>query len=198
MPLPLLVTTPPKSRPAPPRRAPRALERAALAALLALTGCRSEPIAPLHVVIGPEAHDEASFTPRAALAELIEVSPTETVLNVYLSSVERTCDAVPAPSAEEVTVALRLTLPAGVKLEPGSFGAAPVEGPPPLVATVKLRGRKLELKPGGELALTRVETAPQGVLEGLLKLEFSGNAEAPATRASGRFLAHFCKINRLR
>ncbi|RYZ07920.1 MAG: hypothetical protein EOO73_09470 [Myxococcales bacterium] len=152
-------------------------------------------------MLGPAASDEATFTPRSALAELIEVSPSETTLLVHLTSSERTCDAVAPASAEEVAVALRLTLPAGVKLEPGSFPRPPfvaVEGRAPLMATVKLRGRKHELRPGGELSLSRIEANPQGVLEGLLKLEFAGDAEQPATRVSGRFLAHFCKINRLR
>lgn len=180
---------------------PRALERLALAALLTLVSCRSEPSASVHVVLGPAARDEATFTPRAALAELIEVSPTETTLLIHLTSSERTCEAVAPPSVDEVAVALRLTLPAGVKLEPGSFPRAALraaEGPPPLLVTVKLQGRKHELRPGGELSFSRIDAKPQGVIEGLLKLEFAGDAEQPATRVSGRFLAHFCKINRLR
>lgn len=150
-------------------------------------------------MLGPAASDEATFTPRAALAELIEVSPSETALLVNLTSVPRSCDALPPPSPDEVTVSLRLTLPAGVKLVPGSFPSTPAAtGASPLIATVKLRGRKHELRPGGELSLSRVEVSPQGALEGLLKLEFAGDAERPATRVSGRFLAHFCRINRLR
>lgn len=150
-------------------------------------------------MLGPAASDEASFTPRAALAELIELSPSETALFIHLTSAERTCDQLPAPTTDEVAVALRLTLPAGVKLVPGSFPRPPVaEGAAPLVTTVKLRGQKRELQPGGEISLTRVEANPQGVIEGLLKLEFPGDAQRPATRVAGRFLAHFCKINRLR
>ncbi|MDF3067853.1 MAG: hypothetical protein K0R38_3454 [Polyangiaceae bacterium] len=178
---------------------PRAREGLTFALLFALAGCRSEPVPSIHVVLGPAASDEATFTPRAALAELIEVSPSETTLLVHLPSSERTCDAVAPASVEEVAVALRLTLPAGVKLVPGRFPRPPaVEGTAPLVTTVKLRGRKHELRPGGELSLSRIDASPQGVLEGLLKLEFAGDAEQPATRVSGRFLAHFCKINRLR
>jgi hypothetical protein len=166
---------------------------------MALSGCRSEPASPLHVVLGPDTSDEATFTPRAALAELIEVSPNETVLLLHLTSSARTCDAVAPASVDEVAVALRLTLPAGVQLEPGSFPRGPVvEGTQPLVVTVKLKGRKHDLKPGGEVSLTRIEPSPQGAIEGILKLEFTGDAQQPATRVSGRFLARFCKINRLR
>jgi hypothetical protein len=133
------------------------------------------------------------------LAELIEVSPSETAVLIHLTSSERTCDAMAPASPEEVAVALRLTLPAGVKLAPGSFPRAPAaDGAQPLVVTVKLRGRKHELRPGGELLLSRIEAAPQGALEGVLKLEFAGDAEQPATRVSGRFVARFCRINRLR
>ncbi len=154
-------------------------------------------------MLGPDASNEATFTPRSAFAELIEISPTETTLLLNLTSSERTCDALPAPSADEVAVSIRLSLPSAAKLVPGSFplvpaATAPLPSASPLVTTVKLRGRKHELRPGGELALSRVEANPQGVVEGLLKLEFAGDAEQPATRVSGRFLAHFCRINRLR
>jgi len=151
------------------------------------------------VVLGPSASDEATFIPRAALAELIETSPSETTLLVHLTSQERTCDEPPSSSPEDIAVSVRLTLPAGTKLVPSSFPRpTTVEGPPALSTVVKLRGRKHELRPGGELALTRVDAAPQGALEGLLKLEFAGDGAQPSTRVSGRFLARFCKINRLR
>jgi hypothetical protein len=150
-------------------------------------------------VLGPDAKDEATFTPRAALAELIETSPTETTLLVHLTTAPRTCDGLPPPTPDEVAVALRLTLPAGVAVAPGSFPrGALADGAPALSTTVKLRGRKHELMPGGEVSLTRVDATPRGAIEGLLKLEFAGDAERPATRVSGRFLAHFCKISRLR
>jgi hypothetical protein len=67
-----------------------------------------------------------------------------------------------------------------------------------VLSTVKLHGRRQELQPGGELTLSQVDVSPQGTVEGLLKFEFTGSAERPATRVSGHFLAHFCRINRLR
>jgi hypothetical protein len=183
-------------------RALKALERCAGAALLCLLGaCRNDAAPTIHVVLGPTPNDEASFAPRSALAELIEISPTETALLLNLTSAERSCDALAAPTPDDVGVSLRLTLPGGAKLAPGSFAmaqAAPSPDQPSLLATVRLRGSRHELLPGGELSLTQIDPSPQGVVEGLLKLEFTGDAEHPATRVAGRFLAHFCRISRLR
>ena len=174
---------------------------AAVLALSLLAGCRDNAASPIHLVLGPAPGDEVTLVPRASLAELIEISPSESALLLTLTSVERTCEALPAPNAEAVGVALRLVLPGGAKLEPGNYpllDAAQAEGRPHVQATVKLHGRRLELRPGGELELRQLDPSPQGALEGLLKLEFTGDAEHPATRVSGHFLAHFCRINRLR
>jgi hypothetical protein len=157
------------------------------------------------VVVGPAASDEAMFAPRAALAELIEISPSETALLVNLTSSERNCEgAAPPSNDDDVAVSLRLVLPGGAKLVAGSYGLpAPTSDPaappaPTLTTTVKLHGRRHELRPGGVLEVTELDASPQGRLDGLLKLEFPGDAERPSTRVSGRFLAHFCKVNRLR
>lgn len=182
-------------------RALKALEWLSVGALsFALGGCHHEAASTIQIVLGPTPNEQVSFTPRAALAELIEISPTETALLLNLSSGERSCDAAPTPGPEDVGVSLRLTLPGGAKLAPGSFAmaqASPTPERPSLLATVKLRGSRHELLPGGELSLTQLDPSPQGALEGLLKLEFTGDAEHPATRVSGRFLAHFCRISRL-
>jgi len=168
---------------------------------LALAGCRDNSAAPIRIDLGPSAKDELTLVPRASLAELVEISPTESALFVTLTSAERTCEALTETEADAAGVAIRLLLPAGSKLEPGSFplladGQSPDK--PRVLSTVKLHGRRQELRPGGELTLTAVDASPQGSLEGLLKFEFTGDAEHPATRVSGHFLAHFCRINRLR
>lgn len=143
------------------------------------------------------------FAPRAALAELIEISPSETALLVNLTSSERGCEGVaPPPQEDDVAVSIRLSLPAGFKLEPGSYTSSvpvPDAAPQPtLTTTIKLGKRRFELAPGGALEVTDLDASPQGRIQGLLKLEFPGDAERPSTRVSGRFLAHFCKVNRLR
>lgn len=168
---------------------------------LAGAGCRDNSAAPIRIDLGPGASDELTLTPRASLAELVEISPNESALFVTLSSAERTCEALAEADADAAGVAIRLLLPAGAKLEPGSFplvGDGQSPDKPHVLSTVKLHGRRQELQPGGELTLSQVDASPQGSVEGLLKFEFTGNVEHPATRVSGHFLAHFCRINRLR
>jgi len=174
----------------------------AICALL-LGACRDNVGAPIRLVLGPAASDELTLTPRASLAELIEVSATESALLLTLTSGARTCEPArePPPEPEAAAVSLRLWLPGGAKLEPGKFPLLDGEhgsDKPYAVATVKLHGRRQELRAGGDLEITRVDPTPQGTLEGLLKLEFTGDATHPATRVSGHFLARFCRINRLR
>lgn len=139
--------------------------------------------------------------PRASLAELIEVSPNESVLFLTLTSAARTCDRPTDPEPDAASISMRLVLPGGSALQPGAFPLV-ADGQsvdkPHVLASVKLHGRRQELRPGGELTLGQVDASPQGGVEGLLKFEFTGDAEHPATRVSGHFLAHFCRINRLR
>lgn len=170
-------------------------------ALLGLAGCRDSSAAPIRIDLGPSPKDELTLVPRASLAELIELSPSESVLFLTLTSAERTCEALAETDADAAGVAIRLLLPAGSKLAPGTFplladGQSPDK--PRVLSTVKLHGRRQELRPGGELTLTHVDASPQGSVDGLLKFEFTGDAEHPATRVSGHFLAHFCRIDRLR
>jgi len=170
-------------------------------ACLTLASCRDNSAAPIRIDLGPGPNDELTLVPRASLAELIEISPTETALFLTLTSAERTCEALADTEADAAGVAIRLLLPGGSKLQPGTFpllaDGQSVDKPRAL-STVKLHGRRQELRPGGELTLTTVDPSPQGSVDGLLKFEFTGDAEHPATRVSGRFLAHFCRIDRLR
>lgn len=182
---------------------PRALERLCGGALLLalLIGCREESAAPLRVVLGPAPQDEVTLVPKSALAELIELSPTESELHLTLSSVESGCDAPLHNNPDAVSVAVRLYLPGGAKLDPGRYPvaeASPAGDKPHALASVKAHGRRTELRPGGDLELNHVDASPQGGIDGLLKLDYAGDAEHPATRVSGRFSAHFCRINRLR
>jgi hypothetical protein len=170
-------------------------------ALCLLAGCRDNSAAPIRIDLGPAPSDELTLVPRASLAELIEISPSESALFLTLTSAERSCEALAEADADAASVSIRLLLPAASKLEPGSFplladGQSPDK--PHVLSTVKLHGRRQQLRPGGELTLSQVDANPQGLVEGLLKFEFTGDAEHPATRVSGHFLAHFCRINRLR
>ncbi len=179
----------------------------ALLSGLSLLGCRDEAAPPIRIVLGPAAQDEVTLVPKAALAELIEISPTESELQLTFSSVERGCDAPVTSSPDSVTLAVRLHLPGGAKLDPGRYPVAepnppseanPVADKPHALASVRLHGRRTELRPGGDLELHQVDATPQGTVDGLLKLDYAGDAEHAATRVSGRFSAHFCRINRLR
>lgn len=152
-------------------------------------------------MLGPAPTDDVTFAPQASLAELIEISPSETALLVSLSSVPRACDGLAAPEPNMVGLSLRFILPAGARPEPGKYPIAPsgqVSDKPHVIVTVKLHGQRRELLPGGEVELRALDESPQGSVDGLLALEYPGDAEHPATRVSGRFSAQFCRINRLR
>jgi hypothetical protein len=171
-------------------------------ALLALAFACHDTTAPaIRVDVGPAPADQVTLVPRASLAEYIEISATESALLLTLTSDERSCEGAAAASEGGVAVSLRVVLPGSAKLEPGSYPilASPGDADKPhVLPTVKLHGRRLELLPGGSLELRAVDLSAQGSLEGLLKFEFPGDAEHPATRVSGPFMAHFCRINRLR
>jgi hypothetical protein len=163
--------------------------------------CREDAAPPIRIVLGPAAQDEVSLVPKAALAELIEISPTESELQLSFSSTARGCNAPVPSSPDSIDLAVRLRLPGGAKLEPGRYPVAeanPAADKPHALATVRLHGRRSELRPGGDLELQQVDLSPQGSVDGLLKLDYAGDAEHAATRVSGRFSAHFCRINRLR
>lgn len=169
------------------------------AALLLLAACRDTSAAPVHVVLGPQPSDELTLVPVASLAEFVELSSTESALLITLTSVERSCDKLPTDDPQSVAIALRITLPGGAQLAPGVYPVAP--GPPEkphASGSVRRAGMRHELRPGGEIELKQLDLNPQGVVEGLLKLEAPGDAEHPATHVAGRFSAHFCRINRLR
>ncbi len=155
----------------------------------------------MSILLGPHPADAATLVPRASLAEYIEISPDESVLLLTLSSEERSCEAPATSSPDAISLSMRVALPAGSKLEAGAYpviGAGQAPSRPHALGTVKLKGRRRELPAGGELLLSNIDASPQGTLEGVLKLEFTGDAQRPATRVSGRFLAHFCRVNRLR
>ena len=167
----------------------------------ALVACKADAAAPIRIVVGPGPSDQVTLVPGAALAEYIEVSAEQSVLLLTLSSSQRGCDSPPSTGNDGIGVSIRLNLPQGKKLEAGSYpilgeGADPAQ--PRASITVKLQGRRHELRPGGELELRELDLGPRGFISGLLKLESPGDAEHPATRVAGQFLAHFCRINRLR
>ncbi|HKY35455.1 MAG TPA: hypothetical protein VJN18_05940 [Polyangiaceae bacterium] len=183
------------------RKALQAPGRAWLLAAIWLSGCRDQSAAPIRIVAGPQATDQVTLVPRASLAEYIEVSPNESALLLTLSSVERSCESSPDPQGDALGLTIRVVLPGPGKLTPGrypSIAEAQREGRAYALPTVKLRGRRTELRPGGELELRELDLTPRGSVSGLLKFEFPGDAEHPATRVSGRFSARFCRVSRLR
>jgi hypothetical protein len=169
--------------------------------LLLLAGCRDTAAPTIRIDVGPAPTDEATLVPLASLAEFIELGPTESALLITLSSSPRTCEAPTSSEPDAASIAMRLLLPGGTKLAPGSYplvAGGQSEDKPRVLATVKLNGRRRELGPGGELTISQVDLGPRGSVEGLLKFEFAGDAEHAATRVSGRFLAHFCRFSPLR
>lgn len=170
-------------------------------ALLSFASCRDRGGAPIRIVLGPTPQDEVTLTPRASMAEYIEVSAAETALLLTFTSAPRACDEGPDPAPDSVGLSVRIVLPEGEKLGPGSIPLLASSGAPSgayATSTVKLRGHRRELLPGGSVELGALDLNPQGSVEGMLKLEFPGDLTHPATRVSGRFVAYFCRINRLR
>jgi hypothetical protein len=113
-------------------------------------GCRDNTAAPIRIVLGPTAADEVTLVPRASLAELIEISETESALFLTLTSAERTCEALPKPDPENVGVSLR-SGPAGEQqARAGQLpdrDASQSADKPHVLSTVKLHGRRQELRP---------------------------------------------------
>ncbi len=166
-----------------------------------LSSCRDHGGAPIRIVLGPTPQDEVTLTPRASLAEYIEVSAAETALLLTFTSAPRSCDSGPDPTPDSVGLSLRIVLPEGEKLGPGSIPLRASSDAAPgayATSTVKLHGQRRELLPGGSVEIGTLDLNPQGSVEGLLKLEFPGDLGHPATRVSGRFVAYFCRISRLR
>jgi hypothetical protein len=166
-----------------------------------LLSCRDQSAAPIRIVLGPSPRDEVTLTPRASLAEYIEISASETTLLLTFTSAARSCDSGPDPAKDSVGLSVRIVLPEGEKLAPGSIPLlASTEAPKGAYATstVKLNGQRRELLPGGSVELRALDLNPQGSVEGMLKLEFPGDISHPATRVSGHFVAYFCRVSRLR
>jgi hypothetical protein len=166
-----------------------------------LLSCRDQSAAPIRIVLGPSPGDEVTLTPRASLAEYIEISASETTLLLTFTSAARSCDSAPDPAKDSVGLSVRIVLPEGEKLAPGSIPLlASTEAPKGAYATstVKLNGQRRELLPGGSVELRALDLNPLGSVEGMLKLEFPGDISHPATRVSGHFVAYFCRVSRLR
>ena len=167
---------------------------------MVVVSCRDDASAPVRIVAGAGPNDDLTLVPRASLAEYIEVGPGDSTLLISLSSEARSCDGAPDTPPQAVSLSVKVVLPGGAKLEPGSYpmlgvGADPQK--PYALPTAKLRGNRIEFPPGGSLELRKVDLENRGSLEGRLLFEFPGSAERPATRISGAFRAHFCRVDRL-
>lgn len=171
-----------------------------LATSALLLSCRDDAPAPVRIVAGAGTGDDLTLLPRASLAEYIEVSPSQSTLLITLSSDPRSCEAGAETPSDALSLSVRIVLPGGAKPEPGSYpmlsaGMDPEK--PHALPTAKLRSGRVEFPAGGSLELRKVDLGNRGSVEGLLKFEFPGSAERPATRISGAFRAHFCRVNRL-
>jgi len=153
------------------------------------------------MALGSAPADEVTLVPKASIAELVEVSPTLTEVYLSLSSVDQGCELEQSRVADAVSVAVRLVLPGGAKVEPGRYpllDMAAVSDKPHAHATVTLHGRRSDVHGGGDIEIERLDMTPLGALQGVLKFEYPGDADHPATRVFGHFSANFCRMNRLR
>jgi hypothetical protein len=172
-------------------------------AAFALSGlsCRDNPSPPVRIVLGSTPEDEVTLAPKASIAELVEVSPTLTELYLSLSSLDQGCELEQSKAEGAVSIAVRLVLPGGAKLEPGRYpllDMAASSDKPHAHATVTWRGRRSELRGGGDIEIERLDMTLLGALQGVLKFEYAGDESHPAARVFGHFSATLCRMNRLR
>ncbi len=162
---------------------------------------RSEPASSIQVLIGAAAGDQLSFVPAAAIGEWIGSPSAPRSLRIILSNRPLGCRDQRATEPRELRVTLTFEPAATRAVAVGTFAHAlapsslgePDESQVPLVIPFVRRGeRGIELPPGGQVELTRVETEEGGTVEGLLRLEQPGGPNLPATSVVGQFRARVC------
>lgn len=168
-----------------------------------LLACGSHPVAPIYVVVGPDANDHLEFRPTSSYAELLVLPGQGTELKITLASYATSCDAFVTPGDHDVSVAVTVLAPAQAALGPGSYpwsGHAAHGGSDQLpdrayaLPTVRLGHVSQVVPAGGELKLESVATTPDGRVRGLLGFEFPGDAQHVATSLKGSFEAKLCRV----
>jgi hypothetical protein len=168
-----------------------------------MNACHSRPVAPLYVVLGPDAEQHLEFRPVSSYAEYLVLPGRGSELKITLSSYAASCDAFVPPGDHDVSVAVTIRVPAQVELGTGSYpwaghGAHGGSESAPERAfslpTVRLGHVSQVLPAGGEIQLESVASTPDGRVRGLLGFDFPGDAEHVATSVKGRFEAKLCRV----
>jgi hypothetical protein len=156
----------------------------------------------VHVRLGPGADDGLELSPRSAFAEYLELPGQRNELRITLASYEASCERFIPPGPGQASVTVVIVTPPEQAASPGVYGwNGETAGSARLerafaAPTVRVGAKSHVLAPGGAVELGRVELDLQGRVEGRLALEFSGDAERPATSVRGPFRARVCRSQR--
>jgi hypothetical protein len=190
-----------------PVRGPAKLPRLAVLAVALLglpaTACRSEQAAPIQLVVGSDARERHTFTPRSAFAEYVQVSGSGNELRLTLAGYDASCERFVSPGRGEALVAVVIVTPRGVPPAPGVYGwdghaaHGGTENAPERAYAVphaRIGPRSFPFPPGGSVRLNEVTLERAGKLKGFLAFEFPGSAEREAASISGSFEARLCRV----
>ena len=170
-----------------------------------LSACRSEPASTIRVRVGEGPDQQRSFVPKVALAEYLNVPDLRGELRLTLADYDAPCDRFVPPDDDQTNVSVLIVTPKGVIPSPGTYpwggpeahgGTAAQPERPFAVPKVHLGPHSHLFPPGGSVRLTRVGLERDGQVEGVLDLEFPGDAQRPAASLRGNFQAQICKTNR--
>jgi len=169
------------------------------------SSCQENHAAVIQIMTGDSSEQQVSFTPKASLAEYVELPSGGDELRVTLANYELNCDAYAPTPDNGALVVLTFLLPVGQHPVIGSY---PWSGLPrgeksadsnfdlksPVVMPVIRLGKKsLAMLPGGLVDIQRLNLERQGEVAGVMRLEQSGGDGQPPTRLFGSFAARVCR-----
>jgi hypothetical protein len=140
------------------------------------------------------------FVPKTAFAEYVELPELRRELRITLANYTLSCDRYVPPGPKDVLFVLTLTSPAAEPFHPGTYPLETADAPD-AGATTKAKGfavarqaeRGFDFPSGGMVELRAIDSAPGGLVSGVLALEYPGDGTRPPAGAHGKFDAHLCR-----
>ncbi len=130
-------------------------------------GCRSKSAGEIELAVGPTDADHASFTPRSAFAEYLELPDQHDELRITLAGYEASCDRFVPPDPGLASLTVTIATPPGSAPDARSYAWAGHEahgGSPsrPLrayaVPAARIGRHSYVFPPGGSITLTHVDS----------------------------------------
>jgi len=187
--------------------APKATRPMALALVVVsvAVGCHDEPMPTIQLMPGTASEQQLSFSPKASLAEYVELATGGDQLRIILASYELNCEGYSPTPETGVLVVLTFLLPVGQRPMPGTYpwsGLPQVEKStdtaselksPVVMPVIRMGKSSFEMLPGGSVDIQHLNLERQGEVVGVMRLEQSGGDGHPPTRLFGSFKARVCR-----